>query len=414
MLRTSLGLAEATAKPPPLGRARTQAGTLLFLLIAITALAPAALHMLVPSLPLLARVFGSSPGSVQLVLTVFLAAIAAGQLVYGPVSDRFGRRPVLIGGVILFLVGTLLCGLAWSLPVLILGRALEAGGGCSGMVLSRAIVRDLFDRDRAASAIATISMAMTLAPSISPALGAYLAEWAGWRVNFAALGIFGAAVLVLVSARLPETRASATSLGPAGMAWAFTHLLRSPGFLGFALATSFTSASWFTFLASAPYLLSELLHEPPSCYGVMILLPMAGYILGSGGTARFAVRLGGSRLFLCGLVLSLASGAMLILWPFAVPLSPWALFVPMALSSVGNGMSQPPGIAAGLSIYPRIAGAASGLMGFLQMITAAIGTFLVGQLPRGSALPTNLVVGACLLLALLCGVFAVGRSMAAD
>jgi MFS transporter, DHA1 family, multidrug resistance protein len=414
MLRTSLGLARAAAAPPTLGGARTQSGTLLFLLIAITALAPAALHMLVPSLPLLAQVFDGSPGGVQLVLTVFLAAIAAGQLVYGPVSDRFGRRPVLIAGLMLFLVGTLLCGLAWSLPVLILGRALQAGGGCSGMVLSRAIVRDLFDRDRAASAIATISMAMTLAPSISPTLGSYLAQWAGWRADFALLGMLGTVVLVLVSARLPETRSSAAALDPAAMAWAFAHLLRSPGFLGFVLATSFTSASWFTFLTSAPYLLSELLHEPPSCYGAMILLPMAGYILGSGATARFAVRLGGLRLFLCGLVLSLASGAMLILWPFAAPLSPWALFVPMALSSIGNGLSQPPGIAAGLSIYPRIAGAASGLMGFLQMMTAALGTFLVGQLPRGSALPTDIVVGACLLLALVCGVFAVRRSAAVD
>jgi MFS transporter, DHA1 family, multidrug resistance protein len=413
MLRTSLGLADAAA-PPGIGRARTRSGALLFILVAISALAPAALHMLVPSLPLLGRFFGGAPGGVQLVLTVFLVGIAAGQLVYGPISDRFGRRPVLIAGLILFLLGTLLCGIAWSLPVLILGRALEAGGGCAGMVLSRAIVRDLFDRDRAASAIATISMAMTLAPSLSPALGAYLAQWAGWRADFALLGVLGAAVLLLVSTRLPETRASAAWPDPTGMVWAFVHLLRSPGFLGFALATSFTSASWFTFLASAPYILSQLLHEPPSCYGIMILLPMAGYILGSGATARFAVRLGSSPLFLCGLALSLASGAMLIAWPFAASLSPAALFVPMALSSIGNGISQPPGIAAGLSVYPRFAGAASGLMGFLQMMTAALGTFLVGQLPRNSALPTNLVVGACLVLALLCGVWAVKPSQAAD
>jgi MFS transporter, DHA1 family, multidrug resistance protein len=414
MLRTLLLPAEATAAPPVSRRARTRGGLLLFVLIAITAIAPAALHMLVPSLPLLARVFGGTPGRVQLVLTVFLAGIAVGQLVYGPISDRFGRRPVLIAGLALFLVGTLLCGLAWSLPVLILGRALEACGGCAGMVLSRAIVRDLFDRDRAASAIAVIAMAMTLAPSLSPAIGANLAQWAGWRADFALLGVLGAAVLLLVLLRLPETRASNAWLGPAGMAWAFVHLLRSSGFLGFALATSFTSASWFTFLASAPYLLTELLHEPASCYGMMILLPMAGYMLGSGAAARFAVHLGGPRLFLGGLVLSLASGALLISWPFAAALSPSALFVPMALSSIGNGLSQPPGIAAGLSVYPRIAGAASGLMGFLQMMTAALGTFLVGQLSRDSALPTNLVVGACLALALVFGIWAVRRSTAAD
>src|SRR5271166_2774477 len=137
----------------------------------LTATAPAALHMLVPSLPLLAGVFEASPGAVQLVLTLYLAGIAAGQLVYGPVSDRFGRRPVLIAGLALFLVGTVLCGLAWSLPALIIGRTLQALGGCAGMVLGRAIVRDIYDRERAASALATIMMAMSLAPSLSPLVG---------------------------------------------------------------------------------------------------------------------------------------------------------------------------------------------------------------------------------------------------
>ena len=145
------------------------------LLVAVAAIAPAALHMPVPSLPLLAAVFAAPAGSVQLVLTLFLAGIAVGQLVYGPVSDRLGRRPVLIAGLALFLAGTVVCGLAWSLPMLIVGRVIEACGGCAGMVLGRAIVRDLFDRERSASAIATIMMAMSLAPSISPAIGAYLA-----------------------------------------------------------------------------------------------------------------------------------------------------------------------------------------------------------------------------------------------
>jgi DHA1 family bicyclomycin/chloramphenicol resistance-like MFS transporter len=403
MPRIAAGAARAGAGGTRIGR-----GTLVFLLIAITALAPAALHMLVPSLPLLARTFAGSAGEVQLVLTVFLAGIAFGQLGYGPVSDRFGRRPVLIAGLALFLVGTLVCGLAGSLWVLVLGRALQAGGGCAGMVLSRAIVRDLFDRDAAASAIATIAMAMTLAPSLAPAIGAYLAEWAGWRADFALLGSLGAAVLILVWGRLPETR-SKTAGDRGGIGWSAANLLKSPCFLGFALATSFTSASWFTFLAYAPYLLADPLHRPPSTYGLWILVPMAGYMLGSAAAARYAVRLGSGKLFVAGLALSLVSGAMLILWPFAAALSPAALFVPMALSSVGNGISQPPGIAAALSVYPRLAGAASGLVGFLGMMISALGTFLVGLMPHGAALPPNLVVGACLLLALVFGISAVRR-----
>ena len=378
------------------------------LLVAVAAIAPAALHMPVPSLPLLAKVFAAPAGTVQLVLTLFLAGIAIGQLVYGPASDRFGRRPVLIAGLALFLAGTVVCGFAWSLPMLIVGRVIEACGGCAGMVLGRAIVRDLFDRERSASAIATIMMAMSLAPSISPAIGAYLAEWVGWRADFALLGALGAAVLVLTAARLEETNRNPAPANLAAMGRSFVLMLRSPPFLGFALTTAFTSASWFTFLASAPYLLSEVMHEPLSTYGLMILLPMAAYMVGNAGVARLSVAVGSSRLLIVGLTLSLASGAMLAVWCL-VELTPWALFVPMAISSVGNGLSQPPALAAGLSVHPRIAGAASGLLGFLQMMIAALGTLLIGRLPHDSALAMVVVVVACLALALVFGLLALHR-----
>ncbi len=218
----------------------------LALLAAVTALGFCALHMVVPALPLFATVFDESPPRVQLVLTLYLAGIAGGQLVYGPLSDRFGRRPMLIAGLMLFFVGTLLCGFAWSLAALIFGRVLEALGACAGIVLGRAIIRDVYEREAAARGLAIVMMAMSLAPGISPAIGAYLAEWVDWRAIFAVLGILGAIVLALTVARLGETNAHPARLHLVGMAGAYIALLRSPQFLGFALCSACTSASWFT------------------------------------------------------------------------------------------------------------------------------------------------------------------------
>ncbi len=381
----------------------------LTLLAAVTALGFCALHMVVPALPLLATAFDESPAQVQLVLTLYLAGIAGGQLVYGPLSDRFGRRPVLIAGLVLFLAGTLLCGLAWSLAALIFGRVLQACGACAGIVLGRAIIRDVYEREAAARGLAIVMMAMSLAPGISPAIGAYLAEWVDWRAIFAVLGILGAIVLALTVARLGETNLHPARLHLVGMAASCIALLRSPQFLGFALCSACTSASWFTFIASAPHVLSEALGEPPSTYGLMILMPMATYILGNAAAARFALRLGSLRLLILGRTIALTGAVAMALWYLYAGLSAWAVFLPIALAEIGDGLSQPAALAAGLSIQPRLAGTASGLMGFLQMTVAAIGTFVVALLPYPIAVSMIVVVGGFIALALGFGLFALRR-----
>jgi DHA1 family bicyclomycin/chloramphenicol resistance-like MFS transporter len=379
----------------------------LVLLSAVTALAFCALHMVVPALPLLVPVFDDSPARVQLVLTLYLAGIAAGQLVYGPLSDRFGRRPVLIAGLALFLVGTLLCAVAWSLAALIIGRLLQSCGACAGIVLARAIIRDVYDREAAARGLALVMMAMSLAPAVSPAVGAYLAEWFDWRAIFILLGGLGVIVFAATLVRLPETNSHRVSLDLAGMGRTATLLLRSPGFIGFALCSACTSASWFTFIAAAPQLLAQALGEPPSTYGLMILLPMAAYMLGNAAAARFALRFGSLRLVICGRALAFVAAIVMALWWLTAGLDLWVLFVPIALSSIGDGLSQPSTMAAGLSIYPRLAGTASGLMGFTQMIVAALGTYLVGLLPYDSASGIIIVVGGFISLGLAFGIFAV-------
>jgi MFS transporter, DHA1 family, multidrug resistance protein len=361
----------AVRRPPPLA-----------LLAAATAIGFCALHMVVPTLPILARVFDRGPAEVQLVLTLYFLGIAAGQLIYGPVSDRFGRRPVLLAGLCLFLAGTALCGFAPSLPVLIAGRVAQALGACSGLVLGRAIIRDVYDRDASARGIAIVMMAMTLVPAVSPAIGAYVAQWFGWRAMFALHAFFGIGVLAWTRARLVETHTGKVPLNLPEIGRSYRTLLGSLAVMCFALCTAFTSASWFTFIASAPYLLSETLHQPPSTYGVMIVFPMAAYILGNAAAARFARRVGSSAMILLGVGLSLASGLAMAAWCVYPGLSVWTLFVPMATSSMGNGLSQPSAMASGLSVYPKIAGTASGFIGFLQMAASALGTLVVAILPH--------------------------------
>ncbi|HEY8871600.1 MAG TPA: multidrug effflux MFS transporter [Stellaceae bacterium] len=379
----------------------------LILLAAVTAIGFCALHMVVPALPLLVTAFGHSPAQVQLVLTLYLAGIAGGQLVYGPVSDRFGRRPVLILGLVMFLAGTLLCGLAWSLAALVVGRVLEAIGACAGIVLGRAIIRDVYEREAAARGLALVMLAMTLAPAISPAVGAYLAEWVSWRAIFVVLGVLGAVVLAMTVMRLGETNTNPTRLDLAGMMGSYMTLLRSPAFLGFAMCGACSSGSWFTFCASAPYLLSELMGRPPSTYGLMILLPMACYMLGNAGAARFARSHGSLRLVLYGRSVAFTAALVMVLWYLTAGLGIWVLFVPIAMSSIGDGLSQPAAMAAGLSIYPRLAGTASGVMGFLQMTVSALGTLIVALLAHDSALGMILVVGGFIALAFAFGIFAV-------
>ncbi|HEY1794738.1 MAG TPA: multidrug effflux MFS transporter [Stellaceae bacterium] len=384
-------------RPPPLA-----------LLATVTAIGFAALHMVVPVLPLLATVFGRGATEAQLVLTLYFIGIATGQLAYGPLSDRFGRRPVLLCGLGLFLGGTVLCAVAWSLPVLICARVIQALGGCSGLVLSRAIIRDVYDRDASALAIALVMMAMTLVPALCPAVGAYVTEWFGWRAIFVLLGLLGGTALVLSAVLLRETHSEAIPLDLGGLTVSHLTLARSSAFCFFALSSACSSASWFVFIASAPYLLQVGFHQGPGTYGAMILVPMAAYMVGNGAAARLGRRFHSRSLFVAGLLVSVGSGILMALWCAAAP-NPWALFIPMALSSIGNGLSQPGALASGLSVFPRIAGTASGVMGFSQMAVSALGTLALAPFPRDSVAAVVGVVFAAQLLALASGVAALRR-----
>jgi multidrug resistance protein len=231
-------------------------------LVAISAVGPLALNIFVPSMPGLQSEFGVSYGRVQLTLTLYIIGMALCQLVYGPLSDRFGRRPVLLAGMALFVVASILAALATSITVLIAARLLQAIGGASGLVLSRAIVRDLYDRDRSASVLGYITMAFVVAPMLAPTVGGLLDQIAGWRSIFVLLALLGAAALAATWRKLPETnRNLAPSIRIAGLAAGYLTLLRSPSFLAYAFTLGFSSAVFFAFIAGAPYVMVVVLER---------------------------------------------------------------------------------------------------------------------------------------------------------
>ncbi|NQW09639.1 MAG: multidrug effflux MFS transporter [Alphaproteobacteria bacterium] len=351
----------------------------IWILIAATATGPLALNIFVPSMPGLVGTFDTDYATVQLGLTLYLISIAFAQLVYGPASDRFGRRPALLVGLAIYAGASALCALAWSIESLIAGRMLQAIGGCAGMVLGRAIVRDVYERDRAAGAIAVITMAMAVAPAVAPALGGYLDSAFGWRASFAVPALVGLMVLASASWRLTETNLTPIpSIDVMAMLRNYGSLLKSRAFLGYAGNTACSVGAFFSFLAGAPYVLIEILDRGPEEYGFYFVLISVGYMGGNFAASRLSTRFGVDRLIPVGVGVSMLGAITGVGCVIAGIVTPASVFLPMGLVAIGNGLSQPNGIAAAISVNPRIAGAASGLMGFGQMLAGAAFTQIVG------------------------------------
>src|SRR5690606_14960761 len=221
----------------------------LLMLIIVAAVSPLGINLYLPSMPGMAASLGVDYAAIQFTLSVYLAAVALGQLIIGPISDRYGRRPVLLGGLVLFFVGSVICMLAPNIAVLNAGRVVQALGGCAGITLSRAIVRDMYDRTRAASMIAYVTMGMAVAPMIAPTIGGVLEALHGWRIAFAFLAVFGLITLVAVHVLLHETnpwRGQTTNARE--LVNGYAKLVRLPSFWGFALTAWLTSASFFSFV----------------------------------------------------------------------------------------------------------------------------------------------------------------------
>lgn len=366
-----------TAPRPSLGLA--------VLLTTLVALGPLSTDMYLPALPTLAKVYATDAARVQLTLSVFLAGFACGQLFYGPLSDRFGRRPVLLGGLFLYFIASIGCVLAGSVETLIAMRFVQALGACAGPVLGRAIVRDVWGANESARIIAYIGGAMAIAPLVGPTLGGFLTVVFGWQANFAALALFSGIQCIAVARMLAESNVHrdpyATTLRV--MAGNFGTLLADRRYVGYLLTFSFSYSALFAFISGSSFVLTERFGLAPQIYGMCFGIVVAGYLLGSVISGRLVRRFGSDRLLANGAWLGAFAGSAM----WALDLSGIhaglaglaAILGPMFFCTLATGLVMPNAIGRALAPYPAMAGSASALMGFCQMSIAALVGIAVGH-----------------------------------
>jgi len=356
-------------------------------LILMAGLSALAMNIFLPSLPGMVAYFDTQYRLIQLSVALYLAVNAGLQIVMGPISDRWGRRPVVLSGLGLFLLATLGCILAPNVAVFLSFRMVQASVVVA-MVLSRAIVRDMVPQDRAASMIGYVTMGMAVVPMIGPAFGGLLDEAFGWKANFWALFVLGAALFWLCWRDLGETAPlSGRTLGQQFRD--YPALLTSYRFWGYAAAAGLSSGSFFAYLGGAPFVGDQVFGLPPAVLGMLFGAPAIGYFLGNFASGRFSTRIGVNRMVLWGALFN-AGGIGLNLALFHLGLgTPLSFFGLMTFMGLGNGMVIPNATAGALSIRPDLAGTASGLSGALMIGLGAALSALAGLLltPGSGAFP---------------------------
>lgn len=394
MLSTREGL-----RPPKLGDRRSPPHIITLILLA--GMSACVMNMFLPSLPAMAAHFETDYGVMQLSVAVYLGFSAVLQIFVGPLSDKFGRRPLILWGIGIFMVATLGCIFAPNIETFLAFRMLQAAIA-TAMVLSRAAVRDMYTQDQAASMIGYVTMGMAVVPMISPALGGILDEWFGWQAVFWALLLLGGLTGLLAWSDMGETAVPSTkSLG--AQFGEYPELLRSPRFWGYALASGFSSGAFFAYLGGAPFVGQEVFGMSPARLGFFFGAPAVGYFAGNFITGRYATRFGVNQMVLWGSCANATGGTISLLIFASGHGSPASFFGLMTLIGLGNGLCIANATAGMLSVRPHLAGTASGLGGAIMIgggagLSAWVGVLLT---PQSGAFPLLWMMLGCSVLGLL-------------
>src|SRR5450432_4022472 len=389
-----------TGKPPRAAQDNAALATsrmMLLLLVAMTGVAPISLYLLVPALPMLASTFGRDISIAQMTVSLYMVGIACSQIIMGPLSDRFGRRPVLQAGLgLMVVVASIGCIFAETLPQLIAARFLQALGGAAGMVVSRAIIRDLYSRERISGMISLVIAVMMIAQMLSPLTGGLLETAFGWRAIFYVITAASLIIAVAIAFTLPETRRDRAE-GSGGFRGDVGSLFTSRAFIGYVLCQVLASQIIFAFAGGGPYIVVTQMGRSSAEYGAWFATTGFAYLIGNLFCLRFAPRHSLEKLIWFGLALQFAGSLLNLVWGVTgLNQAPSWLFITQMLVMFANAFVMSNSAAGAISVRPEAAGTASGAMGFLQMgigaLVSQFGAWLGGHF--STPVPLNIAIVA--------------------
>ena len=377
---------------------------LLALLAALVALGPLSVDVYLPAMPTMMVALDTDIRHMHLTLSSYLTGFALFHLACGPLADRFGRKPILIGGTVLFVAACVGCSLAETVDELVFFRFIQGIGACVGPTLARAVARDIFGPTRAARALSLIAMMMALAPAIAPAMGGVMMLWLPWPSIFVFLAVYGIAMIMLIHVFLGESLPQRQSLHPLSILVNYGTLLRSPMFLIATFASGFLYAGFLAYLASSSFVYIDMLGVPVEYFGLTFITSVLGYMAGSGLSARLTKNYTSEQIVLAGAALAAMAAGTVWIGAQRLPDSIAVMMIPMMFYCMGIGLMLPNAMAIALSPFPYIAGTASALLGFVQMSLSAFATAIVGNYLVDSPAPVLNFMLAISGLALLLSV----------
>ena len=375
---------------------------LLALLAALVALGPLSVDMYLPAMPMMMRALDTDIGQMHLTLSSYLTGFALFHLVCGPLADRYGRKPVLVAGTLVFVAACIGCAQSTTVEELLVFRFLQGAGGCVGPTLARTVARDIFGPRDAARALSLIAMLMALAPAVAPTLGGFVLLVLPWPVIFIFLACYGLLMIFLLQVYLGESLPQRQSLHPLNIGRNYARLITDLPYLSVTVASALIYAGLMAYLSSASFVYIEMLGVPVQYFGFIFLTTVVGYMAGSATSARMASRYDSRQSMLLGALLCLLTTSIMWLGASLAPSSIWVLMLPMVLYAIGMGLLLPNAMAIALAPFPKIAGTASALLGFIQMGVSALATALVGAVLSDSPQPMlaamfGATLGSCAL-----------------